>query len=72
MAANTMLKRVRAITQPCFTPFVTGNESEVSPLSITVALMPSCNWRTSIVNQIIENSEKSCSHNNIKWIQYTQ
>ena len=49
MAANTMLKRVGARTQPCFTPFVTGNESEVSPLSRTVALMPSSNWRTSAV-----------------------
>ena len=50
MAANTMLERVGARTQPCFTLFVTGNESEVSPLSRTVALMPSCNWRTSAVN----------------------
>ena len=50
MAANTMLKRVGARTRTCFTPFVTGNESEVSPLSITVALMLSCNRRTSAVN----------------------
>ena len=50
MAATTMLKRAGARTQPCFTPFVTENESEVSPLSRTVALMPSCNWRTSVVN----------------------
>ena len=50
MAANTMQKRVGARTHPCFTPFVTGNESEVSPLSITVARMPSCNWRTIAVN----------------------
>ena len=50
MAADTMLKRVGARTQPCFPPFVTGNESEVSPLSRTVALIPSCNWRTSAVN----------------------
>ena len=40
----------RGRTQPCFTPFVTGNESEVSPLSRTESLMPSCNWRTSAVN----------------------
>ena len=33
VAANTMLKRVGARTQPCFTPFVTGNESDVSALS---------------------------------------
>ena len=52
MAADTMLKRVGARTQPCFPPFVTGNESEVSPLSRTVALIPSCNWRTSAVNFI--------------------
>ena len=38
-----MLKRVGARTQPCFTPFVTGNESELSPLSRTVARIPSCN-----------------------------
>ena len=44
------MKRVGARTQPCFPPFVTGNESEVSPLSRTVALIPSCNWRTSAVN----------------------
>ena len=49
MAANTKLNRVGARTQPCFTPFVTGNESEVSPLSRTMALIPSCNWRTSTV-----------------------
>ena len=41
VAANPMLKRVGARTQPCFTPVVTGTESEVSPLS-----MPSWNWRT--------------------------
>ena len=69
MAANTLLKRVWARTQLCFTPFVTGNESEESPLSMfyttvctllnklisyhmsrTVALIPSCNWRTSAVH----------------------
>ena len=50
MAANTMLKRVGERTQPCFTPFVTGNESEVSLLSRTMALIPSCNCRTSAVN----------------------
>ena len=50
MAANTMLKRVEARTQPCFTPYVTENESDVSPLSSTEALMPSCNWRTSAMN----------------------
>ena len=36
-------------TQPYFTPFVTRNDSEVSLLSKTVALMPSYNWRTSAV-----------------------
>ena len=50
MAANTMLKRVGTRTHPCFTPFVTGNECEVSPLSRNVALIPSCNWQTSAVN----------------------
>ena len=47
---SVMLKRAGARTQSCFIPFVTGNESEVSPLSTTVALVPSCNWRTSAVN----------------------
>ena len=46
MAANTMLKRVTARTQPCFTPFVTGNDYEVLRSSRIVALRPSCNWRT--------------------------
>ena len=50
MVANTMLDRVGARTQPCFTPFVTGNESDVSPLSRTEALVPSCNWRTNAMN----------------------
>ena len=50
MTANTMLKRVGARTQPCFTPFVTGNESEVSSLSRTVTLIPSCIRRTRVVN----------------------
>ena len=42
-AANSMLKRVGTRTQTCLTPFVTGNYSEVSSLSKTVALMPSWN-----------------------------
>ena len=62
MAANTMLKMEGARTQPCFTPFVTGNESEVSPLSRTVALIPSCNWRTSAVNVLGQPNISIISH----------
>ena len=62
MAANIMLKGVGARTQPCFTPFVTGNESEVSQLSITVALIPSCNWRTSAVNFLGQPNFSIISH----------
>ena len=43
MAANIMLERVGTRTQPCFTPFVTVNESDVSPLSRIEAIMLSCN-----------------------------
>ena len=50
MAANSMLKSVGAGTQPCFTPFVTGNNSEVPPLSRTLAITASYNWRTSMVH----------------------
>ena len=33
----------RASTQPCITPLETGNGAEVSPLSCTLASMPSWN-----------------------------
>ena len=62
MAANTMLKRVRARKQPCFPPFVTGNESEVSPLSKTVALILSCNWRTIAVHFLEQPDFSIISH----------
>ena len=62
MAANTMLKRLEARTQPCFTPFVTRNESEVPPLSGTVALVPSCNWRTSAVHYLGQPNFSIISH----------
>ena len=41
MAENMMLKSVGAKTHSYFTPFVTGNASDVSPLSCTLAIMPS-------------------------------
>ena len=44
------LKRVGARTQPCFTPFVTGNGSDTSPFSTTLAIMPSCRDRTMLIN----------------------
>ena len=50
MAENIMLKRVGAKTQPCFTPLVTGNASEYSPSSCTLAFMPSWNCWTIAMN----------------------
>ena len=50
MAENMRLNRVGARTQPCFTPFETGNGSEVSPLSWTLASMPLCSCRTMAMN----------------------
>ena len=43
MAEKNMLKRVGDSTQPCLTPFVTGNGSEDSMSSKTHANMPSWN-----------------------------
>ena len=45
IAENMTLNRVGASTQPCFTLLETGNGAEVSPLSCSLASMPSWNWR---------------------------
>ena len=50
MAENIMLNRVGASTQPCLTPLVTGNGWEYSPLSSTLAFVPSWNCRTIVMN----------------------
>ena len=47
---NIMLNSVEASTQPCLTPFVTGNGSENSPLFWTLASIPSWNCRTIAMN----------------------
>ena len=41
IAENMRLNRVGASTQPCCTPLETDNNAEVSPLSCTLASMPS-------------------------------
>ena len=46
MAENIMLNSVEASTQPCLTPFVTGNGLENSPSFWTLASIPSWNCRT--------------------------
>ena len=43
IAENMRLNRVGASIQPCFTPLETGNGAGVSPLSCTLASMPSWN-----------------------------
>ena len=50
MAENIMLNSVEASTQPCLTPFVTGNGSENSPSFRTLASIPSWNYRTIAMN----------------------
>ena len=50
MAENIMLNSVVASTQPCLTPFVTGNGSENSPSFWTLASIPSWNWHTIAMN----------------------
>ena len=62
MAAITMLKRVGTRTQPSFTPFVAGKDSEMSPPSITVALMPSFEWRTSDLNFLGQSNVSIICH----------
>ncbi|KAL8595938.1 hypothetical protein ACOMHN_018250 [Nucella lapillus] len=44
------LNRVGARTQPYFTPLHTGKGSDVSPLSCTMTIMLSWNWRTTAMN----------------------
>ena len=50
IAENMRLNRVGAKTQPCFTPFVTAKGAEASPLSCTLAIIPSWNWRVMVMN----------------------
>ena len=57
MAENTMLNRAGPSTQPCLTPFVTGNGSENSLSFWTRASIPSWNCLTIAIN-------KQCSY---KW-----
>ena len=44
-AMEVRLKRVGAMTQPCFTPLVTANGWDASLLACTLACMPSWNCR---------------------------
>ena len=46
MAVNIVPNNVGTRTQPCLTPLMTGNASEVSPLSSTRVSIPSWIWRT--------------------------
>ena len=46
IAENNRLNSVGARTQPCFTPFFTGNGSEAFPSSSTRAMIPSWNCLT--------------------------
>ena len=39
-----------ASTQPCLTPFVTLNDSETSPPTLTFAIIPACNASIIVVN----------------------
>ena len=50
IAENSMLNRVGASTQPCFSPLVTKKGSEYSPPSCTLVFMPSWNCRTIAIN----------------------
>ena len=52
ITANSRLKRIGARRQPCFTSFMTGNGSDTSPFSMTLAIMPSCKDRTKLVNLV--------------------
>ena len=55
MAENIMLNNVESRTQPCLTPFVTGNGSENSPSFWTRASTPAWNCRTIAMNgQIVK------------------
>ena len=47
IAERKMEKSVGANTQPCLTPFVTLNDSETSPPTLTYAIIPVC--RASII-----------------------
>ena len=50
ISANSRLKRLGARTQPCFTPFATGNGSDTSLFSMTLAIIPSYRDCTMLMN----------------------
>ena len=50
IADRKMEKSVGASTQPCLTPFVTLNDSETSPPTLTVAIIPVCSASIIVVN----------------------
>ena len=50
VADRKMEKSVGASTQPCLTPFVTLNDSETSPLTLTFAIIPVCRASIIVVN----------------------
>ena len=50
IADRKMEKSVGASTQPCLTPFVTLNNSETSPPTLTFAIIPVCRASIIVVN----------------------
>ena len=50
IADRKMEKSVGASTQPCLTPFVTLNDYETSPPTLTVAIIPVCSASIIVVN----------------------
>ena len=50
IADSKMEKSVGASTQPCLTPFVTLNDSETSPPTLTFAIIPVCSTSIIVVN----------------------
>ena len=53
MAEKTILKSIGAITQPCFTAFVTGKASDSSLSSSTFTIVPQWNCRTIVMNLLV-------------------
>ena len=50
IADRKMEKSVGASTQSCLTPFVTPNDSETSPPTLTFAIIPVCRALITVVN----------------------
>ena len=68
---NMMLKRVRAKTHLCLTPFVTGKAAELSSLSCTLACMPSWNCLTMVMifwTVFWHDSPKAVSADRVKYL----